>query len=144
MGQVHQAGDFVQREGVDDDFVSEDSLVCHQLTNISIFCDGLKGAMGMHMIGCQGFDKLARDFSKPPYGVEKVAIDMFVLSGFPKKYFFDKPLKNVADTWKSSSAKTDFELYGRFSGFFRTPTPYVPKNPSRPPTLTADEQKKLD
>ena len=53
-------------------------------------------------------------------------------------------MKNVADTWKSNQSKTDFELYGRFSGFFRTPTPYVPKNPSRPPQLTADEQKKLD
>ena len=56
-----------------------------------------------------------------------------------KKYFFDKPLKNPADKWKETSSKTDFELYGRYSGFFRAPAPYIPKNPGRPPQLSADE-----
>jgi len=52
-------------------------------------------------------------------------------------------LKNPAESWKGGNGKTDFELYGRFSGFFRSPKPYVPKNPPRPPQLTADEEKKL-
>jgi len=38
-----------------------------------------------------------------------------------KKYFFDKPLKNPSESWKGGQVKTDFELYGRFSGFFRDP-----------------------
>lgn len=37
----------------------------------------------------------------------------------------------------------DFEIYGRFSGYFRKPTEYVPKNPPRPPQLTADEEKRI-
>lgn len=35
-------------------------------------------------------------------------------------------------------------MYGRFSGFFRTPTPYISKNPSRPPQMSADEEKKAN
>lgn len=60
-----------------------------------------------------------------------------------KKYFFDKPLKNPADNWKSPQIRTDYELWGRYSGYFRKPVPYEAKNPGRPPALTADEEKKL-
>jgi hypothetical protein len=38
-----------------------------------------------------------------------------------KKYFFDRPLKNPSESWKGGQTKTDFELYGRFSGYFRDP-----------------------
>ena len=61
-----------------------------------------------------------------------------------KKYFFDKPLKNPSENYKGGQNRTDFELYGRFSGFFREPVEYVPKNPPRPPQLSADDEKKLN
>jgi hypothetical protein len=39
-------------------------------------------------------------------------------------------------------------MFGRFSGFFRKEKgaiiPYEPKNPGRPPTLSADEEKKVN
>jgi hypothetical protein len=64
-----------------------------------------------------------------------------------KKYFFDKHLKHPSHNWlrsKETNTKTDFELYGRFCGFFRTPAPYKPKNPrKRVAQLSADEEKKL-
>ena len=61
-----------------------------------------------------------------------------------KKYFFDKPVK-YPKSGEVQGYQNDFELYGRFSGFFRTPTPYVPKNSRRGgPSVTPDEQKKLD
>jgi len=56
-----------------------------------------------------------------------------------KKYFFDKPLKNPSTQWKEKQTKTDFELFGRYSGYFRQPEPYVEKNPGRPPQLSPDE-----
>lgn len=39
-----------------------------------------------------------------------------------KKYFFDRALRNPSDNWKGdpNGGKTDFELYGRYCGFFRT------------------------
>jgi len=42
--------------------------------------------------------------------------------------------------------KGEFELFGRFSGFYRSSTivPYLAKNPGRPPTLSADEEKKMN
>ncbi len=50
-----------------------------------------------------------------------------------KKYFFDKPLKVISDTWNIVQGRTDFEMFGRFSGLYRNVLPYVPKNPPRPP-----------
>ena len=64
-----------------------------------------------------------------------------------KKYFFDRALRNPSDNWKGNpnGGKTDFELYGRYCGFFRNAQPYQPKNPSKPKvTLTADEEKKMN
>jgi hypothetical protein len=52
-------------------------------------------------------------------------------------------LKNPSENWKGAPTRTDFELYGRYSGIFRKPVPYVPNNPGRPPQLSADEEKKL-
>ncbi len=43
-----------------------------------------------------------------------------------KKYFFDRPLKDPSQTYMGKQAKGDFELCGRFSGFFRSPEPYEP------------------
>jgi hypothetical protein len=41
--------------------------------------------------------------------------------------------------------ENDFEVYGRQSGYFRSPAPYVAKNGRKPAsTVSADEQKKLD
>jgi hypothetical protein len=34
-------------------------------------------------------------------------------------------------------------LFGRYSGFFRSPAPYIAKNPPRPPQISADDEKKL-
>jgi len=65
-----------------------------------------------------------------------------------KKYFFDRHLKNPSDNWKRSKdkqIKTEFEIYGRFCGYFRKPVAYIPKNPKKPKVhLTADEEKKLN
>jgi hypothetical protein len=65
-----------------------------------------------------------------------------------KKYFFDRHLKNPSDNWKRSKdkqMKTEFEIYGRFCGYFRKPVAYIPKNPKKPKVhLTADEEKKLN
>lgn len=61
-----------------------------------------------------------------------------------KKYFFDRPMKNPSENWKVvPTNKTEFELYGRFSGYFRHHKHYVAKNPNRPPQISADEEKKL-
>ncbi len=43
-----------------------------------------------------------------------------------KKYNFDKPIKVTSE---ELIGKTDFEIFGRFSGYFRVPIPYVSKNP---------------
>jgi hypothetical protein len=64
-----------------------------------------------------------------------------------KKYFFDRALRNPSDNWKGdpNGGKTDFELYGRYCGFFRNAKPYEPKNPSKPKvSMTADEEKKMN
>lgn len=64
-----------------------------------------------------------------------------------KKYFYDKPLKYPGgDPSKVTQTRGDFELYGRFSGYYRSSiiVPYEPKNPGRPPQLSADEEKKLN
>lgn len=58
-------------------------------------------------------------------------------------------MRNPAEDWKRGKGgpgyRTDFELYGRFCGYFRKPVAYQPKNPSKPrQTLTADEEKKLN
>ena len=42
-----------------------------------------------------------------------------------KKYFYDKQVN-------SDTNDNDFELYGRFCGYYRKRMPYVAKNPSRP------------
>ena len=62
-----------------------------------------------------------------------------------KKYFFDRPLKYPGES-KVQPSRGDFELYGRYSGFYRRAiiVPYEPKNPGRPPTLSADEEKKMN
>lgn len=62
-----------------------------------------------------------------------------------KKYYYDRPLKYPGDP-KTMTGKGDFELFGRFSGFFRNTTivPYQAKNPGRPPALSADEEKKIN
>jgi hypothetical protein len=63
-----------------------------------------------------------------------------------KKYYYDKPLKYPGMS-KIDPTKGDFEIYGRFSGFYRESiiVPYEEKNPGRPNVhLTADEEKKLN
>lgn len=65
-----------------------------------------------------------------------------------KKYNYDRHLRNPSDAWKRAKDKNpkgDFELYGRFCGYFRKPVTYHPKNPSKPrQTMTADEEKKMN
>lgn len=63
-----------------------------------------------------------------------------------KKYFYDRPVKYPGEiTAKGNFGKGDFEIYGRYSGFYRKSTiiRYEPKNPGRPTNLSADEEKKI-
>lgn len=63
-----------------------------------------------------------------------------------KKYYFDKPLRYPGSMKQPDNGRSDFEINGRFSGYFResasTIVPYEARNPGRPPQLSADEEKK--
>jgi hypothetical protein len=58
-----------------------------------------------------------------------------------KKYFFDKQLKHPSEGGKGQS-RSEFELFGRFSGYFRTPAAYIVKGSKKHSTLSADDEKK--
>jgi hypothetical protein len=61
-----------------------------------------------------------------------------------KKYFYDKPLKQVGNYGHQNSFASEFEHYGRFCGIFKIHQPYVAKNPPEKIIISKDEQKKLD
>jgi hypothetical protein len=59
-----------------------------------------------------------------------------------KKYFFDKQLKHPSEDYKGGHIRSDFEMYGRFSGYFRTPAPYKIKGAPKHSALSVDDEKK--
>jgi hypothetical protein len=57
-----------------------------------------------------------------------------------KKYFFDKPLKHPSEDYKGGVMRSDYEMYGRFSGYFRKSMQVSKVSREQ---LTPDEEKKL-
>lgn len=53
-------------------------------------------------------------------------------------------MKYPSSEKKEVDNRTDFEKWGRFSGYFRKNLPYQPKNPGRPAQLSGDDEKKMN